>query len=134
MRLNNYLHSQLSITFFPIFLGLFFITSVVFLVRIASLTSVITMNFYELLTLFSYSLPQILFYTLPITFFISLAISVSKLSSEYELTVITSFGLNPVRVLKIFFPITILLSAMLLVISLGLIPKTKYLTINIFRF
>lgn len=128
MRLNNYLHSQLSITFFPIFLGLFFITSVVFLVKIASLTSVITMNFYELLTLFSYSLPQILFYTLPITFFISLAISVSKLSSEYELTVITSFGLNPVRVLKIFFPITILLSAMLLVISLGLIPKTKYLT------
>ena len=127
MRLNNYLHSQLSITFFPIFLGLFFITSVVFLVKIASLTSVITMNFYELLTLFSYSLPQILFYTLPITFFISLAISVSKLSSEYELTVITSFGLNPLRVIRVFLPVTILVSTMLLVISLGLIPKTEYL-------
>ncbi|OCL87518.1 putative permease YjgP/YjgQ family protein [Aliarcobacter thereius] len=128
MKLNRYLHTQLSLTFFPIFLGLFFITSVVFLVKIASLTSVITMSLWELITLFSYSIPQIVFYTLPITFFISLAISVGKLSSEYELTVITSFGLNPLKILKIFLPITVLMTAILLVISLGLIPKTKYLT------
>lgn len=128
MKLNSYLHTQLSLTFFPIFLGLFFITSVVFLVKIASLTSVITMSFFELVLLFSYSIPQIVFYTLPITFFLSLAISVAKLSSEYELTVITSFGLNPLRVIKIFLPITLLLTTILLTISIGLIPKTKYLT------
>ncbi|WP_198305947.1 LptF/LptG family permease [Arcobacter vandammei] len=128
MRLNNYLHSQLAISFFPIFLGLFFITSMVFLVKIASLTSIITMNFFELFKLFSYSIPQIIFYTLPITFFISLAITLSKLSSEYELTVITSFGLNPERVLRIFFPITFILTILLLVISVALIPKTKYLS------
>lgn len=128
MRLNNYLHSQLAITFFPIFLGLFFITSMVFLVKIASLTSIISMSFFELFKLFSYSIPQIIFYTLPITFFISLAITLSKLSSEYELTVITSFGLNPERILKIFFPITVILTLLLLVVSVGLIPKVKYLS------
>jgi lipopolysaccharide export system permease protein len=128
LKLKQYLYSQLAITFFPIFLGLSFITSVVFLVKIASLTSIITLNFSELFILFAYVIPQIIFYTMPISFFISLVITLAKLASEYELTVITSFGLNPINILKIFVPITLLLTAMLLVISVGLIPKTKYLT------
>lgn len=128
MKLKQYLHSQLAITFFPIFLALFFITSVVFLVKIAALTSIITLNFFELFKLFTYVLPQIIFYTMPITFFLSLVITLAKLASEYELTVITSFGLNPIKILKIFIPVTLLLSVMLLVISVGLIPKTKFLT------
>ena len=128
MKLNHYLYSQFAITFFPIFLGLFFITSIVFLVKIASLTSIITIDFFELFRLFAYVVPQILFYTMPISFFISLVITLAKLASEYELTVITSFGLNPVNILKIFFPLTLLLSALLLVVSVGLIPKTKFLT------
>lgn len=128
MKLKQYLHSQLAITFFPIFLGLFFITSVVFLVKIASLTSIITLDFFELFTLFSYVIPQIIFYTMPISFFLSLVICLAKLAGEYELTVITSFGLNPINILKIFAPVTLLLSAMLLIVSVGLIPKTKFLT------
>lgn len=128
MKLNQYLYSQLAVTFFPIFLGLFFITSIVFLVKIASLTSVITMDFFELFKLYAYVIPQIIFYTMPISFFISLVITLAKLASEYELTVITSFGLNPVKILKVFLPITFLLSILLLIISVGLIPKTKFLT------
>ena len=128
MKLNHYLYSQLAITFFPIFLGLFFITSIIFLVKIASLTSIITIDFFELFRLFAYVVPQIIFYTMPISFFMSLVITLAKLASEYELTVITSFGLNPVNILKIFLPITLLLSALLLVVSVGLIPKTKFLT------
>jgi len=128
LKLNHYLYSQLAVTFFPIFLGLFFITSIVFLVKIASLTSIITIDFIELFTLYAYVVPQIIFYTMPISFFISLVISLAKLSSEYELTVITSFGLNPINILKIFLPGTLLLTALLLVVSVGLIPKTKFLT------
>ncbi|PUE64476.1 LptF/LptG family permease [Arcobacter caeni] len=128
MKLKQYLHSQLAITFFPIFLGLFFITSVIFLVKIAALTSIITLDFFELFTLFSYVIPQIIFFTMPISFFLSLVITLAKLAGEYELTVITSFGLNPIKILKIFVPVTLLLSVMLLVISVGLIPKTKFLT------
>lgn len=96
--------------------------------KIAALTSVITINVLELFMLYSYTIPNILFYTLPIAYFIALVISLSKLSSEYELIVITSFGLNPLKILKIFLPMTLLLSVALVVVSVGLIPKTKFLT------
>lgn len=127
MKLKQYLFSQLAHTFFPIFLGLYFITSIIFLVKIAALTSVITMNILELFQLYMYVIPTIVFYTAPISFFISLVITLSKLSSEYELIVITSFGLNPIKILKIFLPITLFLSISLVVISVGLIPKAKFL-------
>lgn len=81
-----------------------------------------------------YSVPNIVFYTLPISFFIGLVISLAKLSSEYELIVITSFGLNPKKILKIFLPLTIILTISLLIVSLGLIPKTKYLTSEMLDF
>ncbi len=92
------------------------------------------MNVIELFTLYLYSVPNILFYTLPISFFIALVIALGKLSSEYELIVITSFGLNPTRILKIFFPITLILSISLIIVSLGLIPKTKFLTSEMLDF
>ena len=127
MKLKQYLFNQLAHTFFPIFLGLYFITSVIFLVKIAALTSVITMNILELFRLYMYVIPKIIFYTAPISFFVSLVITLSKLSSEYELIVITSFGLKPIKILKIFLPITLLLSISLVIISVGLIPKAKFL-------
>lgn len=125
MKLKQYLYEQFAITFFPIFLGLYFITSIIFLVRIASWTSVIQINFAELSLLYFYMVPSIIFYTLPITFFISMVITLSKLSTEYELIVITSFGLNPIQILKIFAPLTFFLSITLMIISLGLMPKSK---------
>ena len=127
MKLKQYLYTQLGITFFPIFLGLYFITSIIFLVRIASWTSVIQINFTELSLLYLYMVPSILFYTLPITFFVSLVITLAKLSSEYELIVITSFGLKPTALLRIFAPLTLFLTFTMLIISLGLMPKSKFL-------
>jgi len=127
LKLKQYLFNQLAHTFFPIFLGLYFITSVIYLVKIAALTSVITMDIFELFRLYMYIVPTIIFYTAPISFFVSLVITLSKLSSEYELIVITSFGLNPIQILKIFLPISLLLSIALVVISVGLIPKAKFL-------
>lgn len=125
--LKKYLLLNYSETFFPIFLTLYTITSIIFLVKIASLTSIIQINFLELLELYSYSVPKILFYTLPISVFVSLVLTLSKLSSEYELIVITSFGLNPIKILKLIFP-TILLSAiLLLLLSLVLMPKADYM-------
>jgi lipopolysaccharide export system permease protein len=124
-KLKTYLHDQLSSSFFQIFFILFAITSIIYLVRIAALTSIIEVSASELLLLYTYSIPNILFYTIPIVFFVSLAISISRLSTEYETIVITSFGLNPYNIIKIFLPITILVTITLLIISLGLIPKTK---------
>jgi len=125
--LKKYLLINFSQTFFPIFLTLYSITSIIFLVKIASLTSIIQINFFELLELYLYSVPTILFYTLPISIFVSLSLTLSKLSSEYELIVITSFGLNPIKILKIFLPTLILSSVVLLILSLALIPKADYM-------
>lgn len=128
MKLKQYLYSQFAVTFFPIFFGLFFMLSIVSLVQIASLTSVVTLDFFELMKLYMFTIPNLVFYTLPISFLISLIITLAKLSSEYELIVITSFGLNPLRILKMFFPLTLLLTITLLIISVGLVPKAKYLS------
>lgn len=133
MKLKQYLYNQFGVTFFPIFLGLYFITSIIFLVKIASWTSIIQINFYELTLLYFYMLPSILFYTLPITFFMSMVITLSKLSSEYELIVITSFGLKPTQILKIFTPLTLFLSFTMLIISLGLMPKSKFLITDFYE-
>ena len=126
--LKKYLLKTYSDTFFPIFMTLFIITSIIYLVRISTLTSIMQINFLELLELYSYVIPTILFYTFPIASFISLSLSLSKLSSEYELIVITSFGLNPLSLIRIFLPILSLTTIFLLFNSLVLIPKadSKY--------
>jgi lipopolysaccharide export system permease protein len=127
VKLKEYIFTQLSLSFFPTFGILFLITSIIFILKIASLTSVITINFLELLEIYSYQLPNILFFTLPVSFFISIVLAISKLCLEYELIVITAFGLNPLRVVKIILPFALLVSSSLLIISLALIPKAKYL-------
>lgn len=126
-RLKKYLFKTISDTFFPLFFTLYSITSVILLVKIASYTSVITISFLELIYLYMLSVPQILLYTLPITFFISMILNLSKLSAEYELIVITSFGLSPLKLLKIFLPISFLFSFTLFIISFILIPQANYL-------
>jgi lipopolysaccharide export system permease protein len=125
--LKKYLIKEISSGFFPIFFTLFSITSIIFLVKIASLTSIIQLDFLELLLLYSYTIPKILFFTLPISYIVGLVSTLSKLSSEYELLVISSFGKNPISIIKYFLPITIVLSFTLLLISEILIPKTTFL-------
>ncbi len=125
--LKKYLFTNFTSSFYPIFFSLFSITSIIYLVKIASLTSIIQLNFLELLLLYGYNIPRILFFTLPISFVIGLTISMSKLSSEYELLVISSFGKNPISILKYFIPIAIALSISLIIISQAIIPKATFL-------
>ena len=126
-QIKNYILKTTSATFFPIFLSLFMITSIIFLVKLASLTSVITMSLGELLYLYSLRIPTILYYVLPITFFIAMIINLSKLSGEYELIVIASFGFSPLRLLGILAPLALLATIALFAISFILIPQTDYL-------
>ena len=102
--------------------------SITTLVQIAALTSVITINFSELTLLYAYKIPYISFYTLSVSFFISLCITIAKLSSESELIVITSFGLNPSKIITILLPTLLLFTILMLIISIGLIPQTRYST------
>ena len=125
--LNKYISKTISSSFFPIFFSLFAITSVIFLVKIASLTSVITIDFFELVYLYLLSVPKILFYTLPITFFVAMIINFAKLSNDYELIVLTSFGQSPLKLVKMILPISFLFSIALFIISFVLMPQAIFL-------
>lgn len=72
--LKKYLFSSFAQIFFPFFLVLFFIASVVLLIDIAGRTYVVKMSFLDLGTLFMYLIPSSLFFIIPITFLLHLCL------------------------------------------------------------
>jgi lipopolysaccharide export system permease protein len=91
------------------------------------MTSIIKVDFKELLQLYSYVLPNILFFTIPISFFAAATISLTKLSLDYELIVLFSLGFSPNKIINIFLRVATLVTFSLLALSLGLIPLTYQL-------
>lgn len=129
-RVNHYLLRHFSSLFASLFFTLFFITSVVFFIKIASITSVIKINFYELGLLYVFLLPNILIYTLPVTFFIALSISLFNLSKENETIVLFTLGYRPQKIARFFVLIASILSLLLIINILVLIPTAKQLNAN----
>jgi lipopolysaccharide export system permease protein len=129
-RVNHYLLKHFSALFASLFFTLFFITSVVFFIKIASITAVIKISFYELGLLYVYLLPNILIYTLPITFFIALCISLFNLSKENETIVLFTLGYMPKKIARFFILVASALSLLLLINILVLIPTAKQLNAN----
>ncbi len=129
-RVNHYLLKHFSSLFASLFFTLFFITSVVFFIKIASITAIIKISFYELGLLYIYLLPNILIYTLPITFFIALCISLFNLSKENETIVLFTLGYMPKKIARLFIIVSAILSLLLIVNILVLIPTAKQLNAN----
>ncbi|WP_024955125.1 LptF/LptG family permease [Sulfurospirillum arcachonense] len=129
-RVNNYLLRSFSSLFSSLFFTLFFITSIVFFIKIASITSVIKITFFELGVLYIYLLPNILLYTLPVTFFIALSLSLFNLSKENETIVLFTLGYKPQKISKLFIIVASILSSLLIINILVLIPTAKQLNAN----
>ena len=124
-HLNDYILKNLSLNFFSIFVPLFVIASVVFLIRVSSITSVIEINIFEMFKLYLFILPDLLFYTLPLSFFIGGVLTFNKLSFNSEMVVIFSLGVPPQFLLKILLKLALFLSIFLLFDSMVMIPHTK---------
>lgn len=129
-RVNHYLLKSFSGLFSSLFFTLFFIASIIFFIKISIITSVVKINFFELLLLYLYLLPNILIYTLPITFFIALSISLFNLSKENETIVLFTLGYAPNKIAKFFIIVSSILSLLLIVNILVLIPTAKQLNAN----
>jgi lipopolysaccharide export system permease protein len=86
------------------------------------------MDLGEMARLFGYFVPILFFYTLPIAFFAALAITMRRLSEDYETTALFSFGLSPAQLLARFLPLSLAVTLLLLLLSLGLVPLTKQLS------
>ncbi len=129
-KLRDYIVKNISILFFSIFAPLFVIASVIILIKLATYTAVIHLDFFEMIKLYLFLLPEILFYTLPVTFFIATAITLFRLSNDSELTVIFSLGIPPRFILKTLLKPAFFLSLVLAFDFLILFPHTTVLYRN----
>ncbi|MCD8544656.1 MAG: LptF/LptG family permease [Sulfurospirillum cavolei] len=102
--------------------------------KITALTAIITMNFWELGTLYIYLLPKTLVYTLPITFFIALSISLYNLSKENETIVLFTLGYDPKKITRLFMSLATGLSVILLIDIMVLVPISKQLNSNFIEY
>jgi lipopolysaccharide export system permease protein len=124
----KYLTKSFARLFVTIFLPIVAIGSLILLIRIAKYTEIVPMDLGEIARLFGYFVPILFFYTLPIAFFAALAITMRRLSEDYETTALFSFGLSPTQLLARFLPLSLAVTLLLLLLSLGLIPLTKQLS------
>lgn len=118
--------------FLIVFLPFLLIVSLVFLIQISILSARINLESGELLRFFSYLIPEILLYTIPFALIAALANLFTSLSEENELIALFALGHRPIDLLKQYLPATILLSALLAVLSLMLYPQMKQ-KIQIFK-
>jgi len=129
-RLENYISKNFSINFFSIFLPLFIVASVIFLIRMASITAIIELSIFEMLKLYLFMLPELLFYTLPLSFFVGGVVTLIKLSFDSEMVVLFSLGISPYKIYRIFFRVGLLTTFFLLFNSLIMMPHTKQMYKN----
>jgi len=125
MSISKYLSYNFTSSFLTIFLPLFFIGALVFIIKISALTASIQISFIEMLQLFGYNIPAILFYTIPISFLVAVVTTLLRLSNDNELMALFALGKKSKSIMNSFLFISILFSITLLIISLGLMPKTK---------
>ncbi|WP_458699669.1 LptF/LptG family permease [Sulfurospirillum sp. 1307] len=129
-RVNDYLLKHFMSLFSSLFFVLFSIASIVFFIKIASITSVIQINFLELMIMFVYLIPRLLLYTVPVTFFIALCITLFNLSRENELLVLFTLGHSPKKILKLFIFLASIFSTLMIINIIVLIPISRQLNDN----
>jgi lipopolysaccharide export system permease protein len=125
VNVKGYISSNFTKAFLTIFLPFFLIISLVYLVKISSLTAQIQITFVELVTLYGYSIPDIIFYTLPISFVAALANVLMKLSQDNELIALYALGLKANKILRSLLLLGVLFSVLLLSISFLAMPLSK---------
>ena len=122
---NKYILKNLGINIFSIFVPLFVIASIVFLIRVSSITSIIEISTFEIFKLYLFILPDLFFYTIPLSFFIGAVSTFHKLSSDSEMVVFFALGISPAKFLRILIPIGLILSFLLIFITIVMVPHTK---------
>ena len=124
-KIRWYILSNFFKTFLSLFIPLFLIISLVYVVKIATLTTKIEISFSELIEIFSYFIPIILFYTMPISFMASVSSMFFRLSGDNELVALFSLGIRSSYIIRIINYLAIVLSIFLLFLSILIIPQSK---------
>lgn len=125
VNIKGYISTNFTKAFLTVFLPFFLIISLVYLVKIASLTAQIQISFTEMFQLYSYTLPDIIFYTLPLSFVAALTNVLMRLSLDNELIALYALGLKADKILRSLFVLGLLFSLLLLFVSFLAMPLSK---------
>ena len=123
--INRYISSNFTKSFLILFVPFFMIISLIYLIKISTLTSQISLTFSELTKLYGYSIPEIIFYAIPLSFVGAVANLFARLSNDNELIALFSLGVKSNTIVRQIALIGILFSILLLSISFLAIPITK---------
>ncbi len=133
-RLRRYIINQFTVLFFSIFTPLFAIASVIFMIKLATYTSVVQMSLWDMTQLYLFILPDLLFYTLPVTFFVAATLTLHKFSTDNEMVVIFSLGIRP-RFIRLTLMTPALLLVTILIFDFFILkPHTDTLSTNFMRY
>ena len=133
-RLRRYIISHFTVLFFSIFTPLFAIASVIFMIKLATYTSVVQMSVGDMTRLYLFVLPDLLFYTLPVTFFVAATLTLHKFSTDNEMIVIFSLGIRPRFIQRTLMTPALLLTGVLVFDFFILKPHTETLSTNFMRY
>ena len=124
---HRYLSNAVFNSFLAFFIPLFGIASLIFFIKLVSVTAIIQIDFFELLKMYIFILPQILFFILPITFFAAGVLALHRLSFEYETIALFSLGISPYRFIRSLLWLALYFTLFSLLFSLILVPQAKQL-------
>jgi lipopolysaccharide export system permease protein len=124
-NITRYTFTNFTHSFYTIFMPFFLIISLIFLVKISSLTAKIQISFLEMFELYLYYLPNILFYTIPISFVTAVANTLTRLSMDNELIALYALGLKSNTLLRPLVYLAVLFSFFLLTLAFIGIPSGK---------
>ena len=132
-KIYSYLLRDFFSTVIRYFLILFLLVSIMYFVRIANYTSVMTLSFVDIFQIYFYYVPQIVIYTFPLTFFIALTYSLHNFSKDGEMLVLFSLGKSPRKVLNLYLIVAFLTSIALIINSLILMPLSEQASKNFMK-
>jgi lipopolysaccharide export system permease protein len=132
-KIYRYLLGDFFKTFITYFLILFFLVSIVYFVRIAGYTAVMSMSFSDIFAIYFYYVPQIIIYTFPLTYFIAMVISLYNFSKDGEMLVLFSLGKSPKSVINLYLLLSFIISISLIVNSLILMPLSEQASHNFLK-
>lgn len=123
--LNKYIIKSVSEMFFPFFFVLFFISSIILLITIATITTNIKISLSDLGLLFYYGIPGSIFFVIAITFFSACVLGLNRLSYDYEMLIFFSLGISPKKIILMFLPLYLISSLVLIMFSFVMTPLSK---------
>ncbi len=132
-KIYSYLLKSFLKTLLRYFFILFFLISVIYFVKIAGFTSIMTLSFFDIFRIYFYYVPQLIMYIFPLTYFVALVVAIYEFSKDGEMIVLFSLGKSPQKVTTIFLIFALFISILLAINSIIFMPLSEQASHNFLK-